>query len=135
MLAVTLIHVALLFVYGSPEWKPLLTSYLGLLLLGGCFISVGMFISTLTKNQVVSFMATFGMFLFLWVITWIGSCHPVDQGLVTYLSIIDHYEDFNKGRHRHDAPDLLHQLHHLRSLPDRQVGRHRTVARMKRCGG
>src|SRR5215212_176815 len=69
MLAVTLIHVALLFIYGRPEWKPLLTSYLGLLLLGACFISVGMFISTLTKNQVVSFMATFGMFLFLWVIT------------------------------------------------------------------
>ena len=97
MLAVTLIHVALLFVYGKPEWKPLLTSYVGLLLLGACFISVGMFISTLTKNQVVSFMATFGVFLFLWVITWIGSVIPTIEGLVTYLSIIDHYEDFNKG--------------------------------------
>jgi ABC-2 type transport system permease protein len=97
MLAVTLIHVALLFVYGRPEWKPLLTSYLGLLLLGACFISVGMFISTLTKNQVVSFMATFGVFLFLWVITWIGSVIPSIESLVTYLSIIDHYEDFNKG--------------------------------------
>ena len=97
MLAVTLIHVALLFIYGRPEWKPLLTSYLGLLLLGGCFISVGMFISTLTKNQVVSFMATFGMFLFLWVITWIGSVVPTLERVVTYLSIIDHYEDFNKG--------------------------------------
>jgi ABC-2 type transport system permease protein len=97
MLAVTLIHVALLFVYGRPEWKPLLTSYLGLLLIGGCFISAGMFISTLTKNQVVSFMATFGVFLFLWVITWIGSVIPSIESLVTYLSIIDHYEDFNKG--------------------------------------
>ena len=97
MLAVTLIHVAVLFWYGSPEWKPILTSYLGLLLLGGCFISVGMFISTLTKNQVVSFMATFGMFLFLWVITWIGSVVPTLERVVTYLSIIDHYEDFNKG--------------------------------------
>ena len=97
MLAVTLIHVALLFVYGRPEWKPLLTSYLGLLLLGACFISVGMFISTLTKNQVVSFMATFAVFLFLWVITWIGSVMPAAEGLTTYLSIIDHFEDFNKG--------------------------------------
>ena len=39
---------------------------------------------------------------------------------MTYLSIIDHYEDFNKG-HRHDAPHLLHQLHHLRSFPDRRL--------------
>ena len=37
MLAVTLIHMAVLFIYGSPEWKPLLTGYLGLLLMGGSF--------------------------------------------------------------------------------------------------
>ena len=97
MIGVTLIHVAILFVYGKPEWKPILTTYVGLLLLGGCFISVGMFISTLTKNQVVSFMATFGVFLFLWIITWIGSVMPSAEGLTTYLSIIDHYDDFNKG--------------------------------------
>src|SRR5262249_2934507 len=41
MLGVTLIHVGLLFVYGRPEWKPVVTVYLGLLLLGGCFIAVG----------------------------------------------------------------------------------------------
>ena len=108
MLAVTLIHVGLLFVYGRPEWKPIVTVYLGLLLLGGCFISVGMFISTLTKNQVVSFMATFGVFLFLWVITWIGSVIPTIEGLVTYLSIIDHYEDFNKG-----VIDTTHLIYYI----------------------
>ena len=98
MLAVTLIHVAILFVYGNPEWKPILTAYLGLLLLGGCFISVGLFISTLTKNQVVAFMVTFGVFLFLWVITWIGSfAGPTMDSLTQYLSIIDHFDDFGKG--------------------------------------
>ena len=56
MLAVTLIHVGLLFVYGRPEWKPIVTAYIGLLLLGGCFISVGLFISSLTKNQIVAGM-------------------------------------------------------------------------------
>jgi len=35
MLAVSLIHMGLLFIYGNPEWKPILTAYLGLLLLGG----------------------------------------------------------------------------------------------------
>ena len=41
MLAVTLIHIGILFIYGNPEWKPIVTAYLGLLLLGGCFISLG----------------------------------------------------------------------------------------------
>jgi len=73
MLAVTLIHIGLLFLYGRPEWKPIVTAYLGLFLMGGCFISVGLFISSLTKNQIVAGMTTFAVFLFLWVITWIGS--------------------------------------------------------------
>ena len=98
MLAVSAIHMGLLFLYGSPEWKALLTAYLGLLLLGGCFISVGLFISTLTKNQVVSFMLTFGVFLLLWVINWIGSFSgPTIDKLTNYLSIIGHFDDFAKG--------------------------------------
>src|SRR2546421_3255015 len=40
MLAVTLPHMGVLFVYGNPEWKPILTGYLGLLLMGASFISM-----------------------------------------------------------------------------------------------
>src|SRR6266498_3215085 len=40
MLSITLIHNGVLFVYGRPEWKPILTSYLGLILLGGSFLSI-----------------------------------------------------------------------------------------------
>jgi len=109
MLAVSMIHLLLLFVYGSPEWKPLLTAYLGLLLLGGCFLSVGLFISTLTKNQVVAFMLTFGAFLFLWVITWIGSfAGPTVDSLTQYLSIVDHFDDFGKG-----VIDTTHLIYYL----------------------
>ncbi len=98
MLSVTLIHFGILFVYGDPEWKPLATAYLGLILLGGCFISMGLFISSLTKNQIVAGMITFAVFLFLWIITWIGSvAGPTVNEITTYLSIVDHGEDFWKG--------------------------------------
>jgi len=98
MLAVPLIHVGLLFVYGRPEWKPIVTAYIGLLLMGGCFISVGLLISSLTKNQIVSGMVTFAVFLLLWIITWIGSFSgPTVDKLTQYLSIVDHYDDFGKG--------------------------------------
>jgi ABC-2 type transport system permease protein len=109
MLAISLIHVGLLFVYGSPEWKPILTAYLGLLLLGGCFISVGLFVSTLTKNQVVAFMVTFGVFLFLWVINWIGSFSgPTVNDLTNYLSIVGHFDDFAKG-----VLDTTHLIYYI----------------------
>jgi ABC-2 type transport system permease protein len=98
MLSVTLIHLAILFIYGRPEWKPILTAYIGLLLLGGCFLAVGLFISSLTKNQIVAGMLTFAVFLFLWVITWMGSFSgPTIDKLTNYLSIIDHFDDFGKG--------------------------------------
>jgi ABC-2 type transport system permease protein len=109
MLAVTLIHLTLLFIYGRPEWKPIVTAYLGLLLLGGCFISVGLFISSLTKNQIVAGMVTFAVFLLLWVITWIGSFSgPTVDQLTQYLSIIDHLDDFGKG-----VLDTTHIIYYL----------------------
>jgi len=110
MLAVTLIHIGILFFYGQPEWKPIATTYLGLLLLGGCFLAVGLFISSLTKNQVVAAFSTFAVFLMLWVISWVGS---VSSGgwfsdLSSYLSIIDHLEDFTKG-----VIDTTHVIYYL----------------------
>ena len=98
MLGVTLVHIALLFLYGSPEWKPILTGYVGLLLMGGCFLSVGLLISSLTRNQIVAAMATFGVFLMLWVINWIGSfVGPTTQAVLQHLSITEHFDDFAKG--------------------------------------
>jgi ABC-2 type transport system permease protein len=98
MLGVTLLYVGVLFVFGNPEWKPIVTAYLGLILLGGCFISVGMLISSFTGNQIVAGMLTFGVFLLLWVIDWIGSfLGPTGETIVTYLSITRHFEDFAKG--------------------------------------
>ena len=109
MLAVTLIHLAILFVYGHPEWKPILTAYVGLVLLGGCFISLGLFISSLTKNQIVAGVVTFAVFLFFWIITWIGSFSgPTVDKLTTYLSIIDHLDDFGKG-----VIDTTHVIYYL----------------------
>src|SRR3954453_8261510 len=52
ILAVTLLYMAILFVYGNPEWRPLLAGYLGLLLMGAAFISIGLFISSTTNNQI-----------------------------------------------------------------------------------
>jgi ABC-2 type transport system permease protein len=100
MLAITLIHMALLASYANPrpEWRILVTGYIGLLLMGGCFISVGLLISSMTKNQIVSGMITFAVFLLLWVINWVASfVGPTTQTVLNYLSITEHFDDFTKG--------------------------------------
>jgi ABC-2 type transport system permease protein len=109
MLAVTLIHIGLLFIYGQPEWKPIVTTYIGLLLFGGCFVSLGLFISSLTKNQIVAGMVTFAVFLLLWIITWIGSFSgPTVDKITQYISILDHLDDFGKG-----VLDTTHIIYYL----------------------
>lgn len=98
MLAVTIVHILILFIYGNPEWKPIATAYLGLLLFGGCFISAGLFISSLTKNQIVAGTASFAVFLLLWILDWMGSfTGPTVSALLSYLSIVGHFDDFSKG--------------------------------------
>jgi gliding motility-associated transport system permease protein len=109
MLAVTVLYISILFFLGNPEWKPVIAGYLGLLLMGGCFIAVGLLVSSLTKNQIVAGIATFAVFLFLWVINWIGeSAGPTGREIVTYVSITDHFTDFARG-----VIDTKHVVYYL----------------------
>src|SRR3954465_8369219 len=73
MLLVTMLYMLILFKIGNPEWRPIVAGYLGLLLMGGCFLSTGLFISSLTKNQIVAGFLTFATFLMLWIINELQS--------------------------------------------------------------
>jgi len=98
LLAVTLVYIAIIFIYGEPEWRPVLTGLLGLLLLGGCFISMGLFISSTTKNQIVAGAATFVIALLFWIINWMADgAGPTMAAVLNYLSITYHFDDFGKG--------------------------------------
>ena len=98
LLAVTVVYVGILFIYGQPEWRPLVAGYLGLLLLGSCFISVGLFISSTTKNQMVAGAATFVVGLLFWIVSWFAdSAGPTMSQVLSYLSITEHFDDFGKG--------------------------------------
>jgi len=100
MLVPTLLYQIFILLYSSPRMGtgPILSGYLGLLLLGGSLISLGIFISTLTENQIVASSVTFGAFLILWVIDLSArSGGTTLQEILGYLSILNHFEDFSKG--------------------------------------
>jgi ABC-2 type transport system permease protein len=98
MLLVTMLYIAILFVFGNPEWRPLIAAYLGLLLMGGAFLSLGLFISSTTDNQIVAGIITFVVFLLLWIVGWFAdSAGPTVGAITKYLSVTDHFDDFSKG--------------------------------------
>ena len=89
-----------LFTYASPapEWKPVVTGALALLLLGCCFIALGLFLSTLTRNQIVAGILTFCLFLGIWTLGWLDDpmAGPVKKALA-YLGVTTHMDDLVKG--------------------------------------
>lgn len=98
IVALTSVYCIILEIYGSPDWGPILTAYLGYLLLGGTFISVGILASALTENQIVAVLLSFGMLLMLWLIDWSASfAGPTAAKLLHYLSFIEHLQDFQRG--------------------------------------
>jgi len=109
MLLVTVVYIAILFVYGNPEWRPLVASYLGLLLMGGAFLSIGLLISSTTNNQIVAGIISFVVFLMLWIVGWFAeSSGPIMGEVAKYLSITEHFDDFSKG-----IIDTKHVIYYL----------------------
>jgi ABC-2 type transport system permease protein len=109
MLLVTVLYIGILFVYGNPEWRPLIAAYTGLLLMGGAFLALGLLISSTTNNQIVAGVVTFVVFLMLWIVGWFAeSAGPVLGDLTKYLSITEHFDDFSKG-----IIDTKHVIYYL----------------------
>ncbi len=98
MLALTLVYPLLVFYFARVEWGPLATGYLGLLLMGATFLAVGIFASSLTENQIVASIITFGVLLIFWVIGWSSDYLGGTWGRVlSHLSLIEHFDSFAKG--------------------------------------
>lgn len=98
MLAASAVLVGLLFVYGNPELNPTLLGYLGLALLGGCFIALGLFFSALTENQIIAFVSTFASNLVIYFAAWFGNSGDSLVGkFFSALSPFEHFDDFAKG--------------------------------------
>ncbi len=99
LLAPTLLYVVLLTAFGKPDYGPILSSYLGVLLLGGAFLSIGVLSSSLTQNQVVAGCLGIVFLLLMWIAD--AMSRIVGGGAVgdalTYLSITQHYDDFLRG--------------------------------------
>ncbi|MGH9340766.1 MAG: ABC transporter permease [Acidobacteriota bacterium] len=100
MLLPTIMNSLILYFYSDPKppLAPMFAGYLGAFLLGGTLLAVGVFVSSLTENQIVAFVVTFGVFIVLWVIdAMAGTASTLANEVIRYVSVLNHYEDFAKG--------------------------------------
>lgn len=66
-LGATLVFPISLALFGEPFWSEILLGYIGMALLGGTFIAIGLFVSSITENQLTACIATLGLLFFLWL--------------------------------------------------------------------
>jgi ABC-2 type transport system permease protein len=98
MLLPTVAGPAIFYAFYHFDVGPLVAAYLGIVLLGTAFITCGLFMSSLSENQVVSAMATYGILVFFWFLTW--NEEAANQRFINVLlrlSLFDHFYNFSRG--------------------------------------
>ena len=102
-IAATLTVPVSMTMFGSPDWGPIAGAYLGAVLMGGLFLALGAYISSLCTNQIVAFIVSVSLsFLFVltglfFVLQFIEGMWPALAKLVAYLSVLTHFNNIAKG--------------------------------------
>lgn len=78
-LLITCIYPVILTFFGSIAVWEIIGSYIGIFLLGSAFIAVGLFVSSLTDNQLIAAVITFSALLLMWIVDWITRGVPTDR--------------------------------------------------------
>jgi len=108
VLAPTMIYVVLLALFAEPEVGPIASGYLGLALLGALYVAVGLFASSLTRNQIIAAVVGFVILLVLAMVgPWLGALAPPPwRDIIQNASIRVHYLDFTQG-----VVDVVHVIY------------------------
>jgi len=101
MLGPTLLYLAVLATFTRPdlEMGPILSGYLGIVLVGGLFTSIGLFCSSLTRSQVVAAVATAAVLFAITIVPWWLSGKLLSAAWQTAINqtIFPRYTDFSRG--------------------------------------
>jgi ABC-2 type transport system permease protein len=108
-IGLTLVFAITVKSLGPLDRGPTIGGYLGLVLMGGAYVSIGVMASALTRNSIVSFIVAFAISFVLYLLGKLTQFLPSSlQGLVSYLSIDAHFE--NIGRGVIDSRDVIYYL-------------------------
>ncbi len=85
--------------FGTLDWGPIASGYLGIALVGALFISAGTFASALTKNQIVAAIVGFVFILGVFIVGVFRDfvTDPAYRDALSYLNLLEHMDDFSRG--------------------------------------
>ncbi len=87
-------------IVGRPDWGVIVASYAGALLLGAAYLSIGLWISSLTENQVVAFVVSMAL-IFVFLVAGIAPAYLGSLGwfvhVAEYISLLSHFQNILRG--------------------------------------
>lgn len=94
----TFVYAFILRSYNEVDWGPILSGYLGVFLLGGFFISIGLWATIISKNQIVAAIISFSLMTMMVAVTFLSFIFGGDKKeFVNYIDLLSIMENFSKG--------------------------------------
>ncbi len=98
IVGMTMFYGLTLSLLSPVDHGPMITGYLGLLLMGGGYIAIGVMASALTRNQIVAFILAFAISFALFIFGQIVQYAPESlQPVLAFLSMGNHFESLSRG--------------------------------------
>ncbi|SYZ73443.1 ABC-2 type transporter [Candidatus Zixiibacteriota bacterium] len=108
-LLLTLVHYITISILGQPDLGATLGGYLGLILIVGVYLSIGIFTSSLSQNQIVAFIVSFVIIFALFLLDKVVIFFPGFMAtILEYLSIDYHFNNIARGVI--DSRDIIYYL-------------------------
>jgi ABC-2 type transport system permease protein len=98
-IVIFLLYALILAFFGTVSWALVISNCVALLLLGGAFISVAMFVSALTENQIVAAIGGMFALMMLYLLDSISSAISWEflANIIEKLSFYTRYYEFTQG--------------------------------------
>jgi ABC-2 type transport system permease protein len=98
IVGMTMFYAVTLSILSPIDKGPMLTGYLGLLLMGGGYVAIGVMSSSLTRNQIVAFILAFAISFALFIFGQIVQYAPDWLApVLSFLSMGNHFESLSRG--------------------------------------
>ena len=95
----SLLYLVIIAAYGQPNVKQVIANYIAIYCVAAAFIAIGLFISSLTENQLISAILTLAIFLGLFLIDYsgIGRNNRIINNFLYAISMFRRYENISRG--------------------------------------
>jgi ABC-2 type transport system permease protein len=109
LIGLTMIYGVTVMSVGPLDRGPAIGGYIGLLLMGGAYMSIGVMASSFTRNQIVAFILAFAISFALFLFSRLMQIAPeVLRPVLSFMSIETHFESISRGVL--DSRDVLYYL-------------------------